>query len=386
MYVVVVSGEYPATSAGGIGSVSKGIHDRLTEREVAHEVVCYNEGDGSDDAVRTVDVPGSALLLVLNSGRAFRRLTERHPADTVYHFHLPAATGPVSLAPHSVLKRSIVTFHTTEAGFRRNLFRRVPFSQLNTTGTLYKSGYGLVRETLERQSIQRVPSDAVVTAVSAGVQNEVEAHYDVAVDHVVNNGIDLPPDEQPTGDARRDRPDSVPRLLMVGRLEPQKGFPHAFRALAQVDDPYHLRIVGTGSDECRLKQLNRELSIGGEFLGYASAERLNEAYRNSDIILIPSYYEGFPMVGLEAARHGLAVAATHDARVTEMLCDANRRLLVDAGDDDGLAATVSTLLRHPGLTAELGQANKRRVCSTFTADRMTDRYETLYRRVASGSS
>ena len=384
MYVVVVSGEYPATSAGGIGSVCKGIHEGLTTREIAHEVVSYNDGDVSDDAVRTIDVAGPALFSILSSGRAFSRLSDSYPADTVYHFHLPAAIGPMLFASEATLRRSVVTFHTTEAGFRQHLYRRVPFSQLDTNGRLYKSGYGLIRETMERRLIQRTPSDAAVTTVSAGVRDEVEDNYGVAVDRVVHNGIDAQTDEQ-VPDDDIDRPgssaESPPRLLIVGRLEPQKGFVHAFRALARVEEPYHLTVVGSGSDEDRLERLNRDLSVGADFLGYVSAERLDGAYADSDIMLMPSYYEGFPMVGLEAAKHGLAIAGTHDARVTEMICDANQQLLVDVGDDEALAATISTLIRDPERREAIGRANRRHVLSTLTTERMTDHYEELYRTV-----
>jgi glycosyltransferase involved in cell wall biosynthesis len=385
MHVVVVSGEYPATSAGGIGSVCQGIHEQLTAREISHEVVSYNEGDASDDAVRTIDVTGPAILSVISSGRAFSRLVDHYPDDTVYHFHLPAAIGPMLFASDLMLRRSVITFHTTEAGFRQHLYGRVPFGQLDTNGRLYKCGYGFVRETMERRLIRWTPADAVVTTVSAGVRDEVEDNYGVAVDQVVHNGIDgrtsesSVDDEQATSDASTD---SVTRLLIVGRLEPQKGFLHAFRALARIEEPYHLTVVGTGSDEDRLEELNRELSVGAEFLGYVSAERLNDAYAESDIILMPSYYEGFPMVGLEAAKHGLAIAGTHDARVTAMICDANRRLLVDAGDEEGFATTISTLIRDPDQRETIGHANRRHVRSTLTTEQMAEHYVKLYRTVA----
>ena len=99
-------------------------------------------------------------------------------------------------------------------------------------------------------------------------------------------------------------------LLYVGRLGARKGLDLVFRALARVDDEdVEFLIAGTGRHEETLRELARELEITNQvrFLGYVADEELPVLYSLADVFVLPSTYEGFGLVLLEAMACGTPV-------------------------------------------------------------------------------
>jgi glycosyltransferase involved in cell wall biosynthesis len=99
-------------------------------------------------------------------------------------------------------------------------------------------------------------------------------------------------------------------LLYVGRLGARKGLDLVFRALARVDDEdVEFLIAGTGRHEETLRKLARELEITNQvrFLGYVADEELPVLYSSADVFVLPSKYEGFGLVLLEAIACGTPV-------------------------------------------------------------------------------
>jgi glycosyltransferase involved in cell wall biosynthesis len=99
-------------------------------------------------------------------------------------------------------------------------------------------------------------------------------------------------------------------LLYVGRLGARKGLDLASRALAEVDDErVEFLIAGTGRHEETLRELARELGIADRvrLLGYVPDEDLPVLYSSADVFVLPSRYEGFGLVLLEAMACGTPV-------------------------------------------------------------------------------
>lgn len=99
-------------------------------------------------------------------------------------------------------------------------------------------------------------------------------------------------------------------LLYVGRLGARKGLDLALRALAEVDnESIEFLIAGTGRHEETLRELAQELGIAEQvrFLGYVPDEELPVLYSSADVFVLPSRYEGFGLVLLEAMACGTPV-------------------------------------------------------------------------------
>lgn len=115
-------------------------------------------------------------------------------------------------------------------------------------------------------------------------------------------------------------------VLYVGRLGARKGLDLVLRALAQLDNPeIEFLIAGTGRHEEHLRSLAAELGVEGRirFLGYVPDEDLPQLYSSSDVFVLPSRYEGFGLVVLEAAACGTPVIGANAGGIPTAieLCD-----------------------------------------------------------------
>lgn len=371
MKVAIISGEMPAASAGGIGTVVHHLRERLEDDGVSTEIVCTDEFEGS--SVTALPAPGPHPIKDLTFGRNFRTYAEsvRDGVD-VFHFHLPNARGPLLFAPEWVRQRSVVSVHTTPWGYHRYLYEQVPYRRLDRLGQVHKLGYSTVPIRLERRALRNVP---VRTAVSSGVAAEVAEAYDVPVPTVVPNGIEPERLHEPS-------PGDGSTVLFVGRLVAQKGLERGLDALDHCDSEFDLKVVGTGALDERLRREADRRSVDAEFLGFVDRERLLREYAAADVLFMPSYYEGLPMVGIEGAGSGLPIAAARTARVGDVVCEENQQYVVDASDPRTLATAVDDVLSRPERVARIRRANRNRVREQFTAEGMTAAYRRLYAEVS----
>jgi D-inositol-3-phosphate glycosyltransferase len=198
---------------------------------------------------------------------------------------------------------------------------------------------------------------------------------------VVACGVDLglfkPIDREAARDALRLNGKKM--VLFVGRIEPLKGVDILLAAAAQLggESDFQVFIVGgdgTASAEMRrLQGLASELGVSGRvsFLGPVDHDRLPLFYNAADICVVPSYYESFGLVALEAMACGTPVVASSASSVPEAVGDAG--LLVDPLDVDGLAAALETAITDSALRADLRTRGLARAAA-FTWQRVARRW------------
>lgn len=136
-------------------------------------------------------------------------------------------------------------------------------------------------------------------------------------------------------------------LLFVGRLVSTKGGEVAVEALRSVRDrgiDTTLTICGEGPEEKALRDRARRLGIEGAvtFEGWATPEELAEYYRNAALLIVPSHYESFGVVALEAIASGCPVVASDMGGLPEAVGDCG--VLVEPGDPTALADGIETAL------------------------------------------
>jgi glycosyltransferase EpsF len=102
----------------------------------------------------------------------------------------------------------------------------------------------------------------------------------------------------------------------------------------------------------------------------------------SDLMLLPSRHEGLGLVALEAAAVGLPVVGSRIPGLDEVVLDGATGTLHDVADVAGMAASVTRLLREPGLAERLGRAARRRVTDHFSVPASAARLQGLYRECA----
>lgn len=163
--------------------------------------------------------------------------------------------------------------------------------------------------------------------------------------------------------------DGSPVLLYVGRLSPIKGLETLLEALGLLRAPAPvLCVVGGDTDEpengpvAHLRERVTALGLGDavRFVGPQSQERLRLYYAAAEMTVMPSYYESFGMVALEAMACGNPVVASRVGGLTTTVQDGVTGYLVPEGDARVLADRVSTLLGDGDLRRRLGGEAARR--------------------------
>ncbi|WP_017327477.1 glycosyltransferase [Synechococcus sp. PCC 7336] len=182
--------------------------------------------------------------------------------------------------------------------------------------------------------------------------------------HVVHCGVD-PSEFRPADRDRLGR-----HLLYVGRLDAAKGLPVLFDSLAALKERHPdllLTVVGDGGDRPQLEARVRQLGIREQvrFVGYKSRLEVRQCLQESDLLVLPSFAEGVPVVLMEAMAAGLPVVATRIAGISELVDDGESGYLVPPGDALALGNRISTLLGDDRLRSRLGAAGRAKVAAEF---------------------
>jgi phosphatidyl-myo-inositol dimannoside synthase len=161
-------------------------------------------------------------------------------------------------------------------------------------------------------------------------------------------------------------------ILAVGRLVKRKAFNTLLEATEYLRDRERVRIVivGDGPERGTLVQLSEHLKHPVRFVTEATDAEVDEWYAAADVFCLPvrevkNDVEGFGIVFLEAAAHGLPVLAGKSGGIEEAVVDGETGLLVAPDDPKGLAENLRRLLDDPELRKKMGETAKNRVVMDF---------------------
>jgi glycosyltransferase involved in cell wall biosynthesis len=177
-----------------------------------------------------------------------------------------------------------------------------------------------------------------------------------------------------------------PILLCLGRLAPQKGFDLALRGFALIEKVVpkaRLMIVGEGVEEWALKQLASDLGIAEkvDFTGSVPPEDVYTVINKATMMLLPSRFEGLPLVALQAAKMQRPIISSAVDGLPELVVDQESGLVLKDNNPQDLAEAILSLLRGPEKAIDMGKALARRFEERFGFDHCVSRYERLYRKV-----
>lgn len=197
--------------------------------------------------------------------------------------------------------------------------------------------------------------------------------------HVLPNPIDT---SVPDTDAAHPWFDqSPPVLVAAGRLCPQKDYPTFLRSLAALNArrPVRALILGEGADRAALETLTRELGIVEQtsFLGFVDHPR--RFMKQADVFVLPSLFEPFGNVVVEALACGTPVVAASDSGgPPELLAPVTDEYdpFFASGDPSALARTIERTLTTPIRAPRL-----RERASDFAIPHIVDQYATLFRTI-----
>jgi glycogen(starch) synthase len=350
--VLLLSWEYPPVMVGGLG---RHVHALATSLAAAgHQVtvVTRHSPDAPleeiQDGVRIVRAPEDppnfplATSTLLAWTMAFNHSLTRaglHAAATdtydVIHAHDWLVTHTaVTLRDHLGIPL-IATIHATEAG------RHQGWLPQDMNKTIHSVEWWLGHEASR------------VIACSAYMSWEISRLLELPSSHidVIPNGVDAPnweADAPAIAAARARFAGEGPLLGFAGRLVYEKGVQHLIHALPELR--YHhpgLRVViaGDGPHKPELQsEIHRlKLDRAVSFAGFIGAD-LPATFAATDAVVVPSIYEPFGMVALEAAAAGAPLAVASTGGLAEIIESGITGVTFPAKDPDALAGAVSTLL------------------------------------------
>jgi glycogen synthase len=312
MRVLLISWEYPPIIEGGLARHVRKLSEHLVREGVEMHVLTRGGGrlpateERHGVVVHRLDEPPfptdvkAFVRWVKAMNRDMRALGDQL-ADAIGFDLIHSHDWLVASAAGEIARRIgrpwLVTVHATEYGRHQGWVDKYPQSHIHGA---------------ERMMVRR--ADHVITC-SRYMASHVSTVFGVSRDRItpIQNGIDSHDLEPIASDldelrARYAEPDER-LVLLVGRLVYEKGFHLALDALAPVIEKLggvRFVVAGTGTAEGELRRQARRLGLdrNGIFLGWVGDDMLHSLYRISDLCIVPSIYEPFGLVALEAMASG----------------------------------------------------------------------------------
>src|SRR3954452_8135488 len=390
MRVLILSWEYPPIVAGGLARHVRKLSEGLA-REAGVEVHVLTRGSRTTpqyevmDGVHVHRVPETTTPRDLD---AFLTWVDRMNADMVaagielaaeadlVHGHDWLVAEAAYALAHDDGVPYLTTIHATEYVRHQGWVDKHPQSHIHAVETW-----------MARNADHVITCSPYMRGHVADVYGLDEERIDV-----IPNGID-PEDMQPVEDldalrARFAQPDEPP-VLLVGRLVYEKGFQLALEALPGVIrrlGNVRFLVAGSGTHEAELKKQAEKLGLRehGTFMGWIGDDMLHSLYRIADLTVVPSIYEPFGLVALEAMASGCPCIVADTGGLREVVPNHDVGLRCRAESPRSLAHWVARVLTDDDLRDRLVTEASEHVLRFDWAD-IAQQTAALYAVVASGS-
>jgi glycogen(starch) synthase len=355
--VLLLSWEYPPVIEGGLARHVRKLAEALVRQGMSVDVLTRGLGDGSADGQPGVDELGGVTIHrvrepswprdlerfvawveqmngdMLAAGEA---LAEDARYDLVHGHDWLVAQASATLAERLAVPY-VTTIHATEHGRHQGWVQDPPQSHIHS---------------VERWMARR--ADALIVC-SYYMRGHVADIFDMDERRiaVIPNGID-PSELRPAADLQSlRRTFAAPHeklVLFVGRLVYEKGFQLALDALPSVlegVENVRFLVAGSGTHEAELKAQAERLGLSehGSFLGWIGDDVLHSLYRIADLCVVPSIYEPFGLVALEAMASGCPCIVADTGGLREVVPVGERvGLRFNGGDAEHLGVMIERLL------------------------------------------
>ena len=201
-----------------------------------------------------------------------------------------------------------------------------------------------------------------VIALTEIMKKEMIKIYDRTI-IVIPNGVDLDIFRNYTNVTECNIEKRHKKILFVGRLQDVKGVKYIIEAMNIITKFYdvNLLIVGDGNDRERLEALVEKLKLNDvvSFRGKAPRSEIPKYMEESDIFILPSKSEGFPLVLLEAMASGLTIVASNVGGIPDIIKDGVNGLLTEPMNSNDIADKVLRILSDDRLREEILSNNKK---------------------------
>ncbi len=355
--VLILSWEYPPVIEGGLARHVRKLAEALVRQGVTVDVLTRGRAIAGETDGSGVEERGGVSIHRVREPRwprdldrfvawvermnedmlaAGEALAAERPYDLVHGHDWLVAQASAVLAERMQVPY-LTTIHATEHGRHQGWVADPPQSHIHS---------------VERRMARS--ADGVIVC-SYYMRGHVADIFDIDEGRVtvIPNGVD-PSELQPSGDLqalRREFAEPHEKLvLLVGRLVYEKGFQLALDALPEVIKRVgnvRFLVAGSGTHEAELKAQAERLGLTehGTFLGWIGDDVLHSLYRIADLCVVPSIYEPFGLVALEAMASGCPCIVADTGGLREVVPQGERvGLRFNGGDAEHLGVMIERLL------------------------------------------
>lgn len=173
------------------------------------------------------------------------------------------------------------------------------------------------------------------------------------------------------------------KLLFLGRLCREKGVGELLQVIPELRRTYpniHLYLGGIWEDEV-LKEEAKKHSECVTWLGWISGEEKRKYLCESDIFVLPSYFEGQSVALLEAMAYGCAIVASKTGGIPQMISHGETGILIAPKDAEALKQGLKKVLADAELCHRLGEKARHKVQDEFSIDKNMEGLLQIYREV-----
>jgi glycosyltransferase involved in cell wall biosynthesis len=372
MRILVLCYEFPPIGGGG-GRVAEDLCRHFVKR--GHEVLVQTSGfkglpkreQRSGYTICRVRAPRRrrdrctifemVFYVVFNIIPALGRAFIRRP--DVIHCHFAVPTGFVAWIVGGVVRIPyVITAHLGD----------VPGGVPQQTDAVFRIIKPLTRPIWKNA--------AVLTAVSDHVAGLARRAYGLPVQTIVN-GIEINPVE-----SLNTIPHDPIRLIFAGRFNPQKNPLFLIAVLARIADaPWTMDLVGDGDLMPQLKDAVAKagLQTRVRFHGWLEPDKADEIMSKCDALVLPSLYEGMPVVGVKALQFGLAIVASDIEGLTGIVMNGENGYRVPVNDAQGFEDALRIIAADKNMLRTM-RRKSRSLVTAFDLSKIAAQYEAVFEK------
>jgi len=177
-------------------------------------------------------------------------------------------------------------------------------------------------------------------------------------------------------------------FLFVGRIEIDKGLMyliHAIKKLKNTNKNFEVWLVGVGLNQDYFKKLVIRLNLTEyiKFLGKKSRDETIDCFYKSDVFILPSLHEGFPLTLLEAWAAELPVVITNVGGISKICKNKENALIVPRKNPEAIAEAFKILIKNKTLREKIGKNGREEVKRKYNWESISKQIDNIYQGVIS---
>lgn len=177
------------------------------------------------------------------------------------------------------------------------------------------------------------------------------------------------------------------QFLAAGRFTYQKGFDlliESFNKFSKLNSEWNLVIVGEGEEKENIKELIKKNNLQNRVTIKSFSDNIKKYFIESSVLLLPSRWEGMPMIVLESLEMGVPIISFDITAIQEMIYNKQEGLIVEKYNVDKFSEAMLKLSQSYDLRKEMGTKCLKK-SNEYDIDFIVEKWETMFDNISSGS-